>query len=556
MEKSNGPVNASWSELKDGEKELVDGEFLVDLLEGYRYGKDNVPAREFRFKAAATAPAPINTTEIEVEVEEDNDGSQAQQGNTSVRESTSSLFSSSDPIILETTVSETGSNNETGSNEESGSNQGTGSNEENGNNWLESSSTNLPKVENERQHNGEDCEMEEEEEEEEEKNERSSSVSEEKLLATQENYELGEGDEEKNERSTSDSEEKSNLEKLLATQENYELYCPSCNSCITRKVILKKRKRGKHVDSSPDLKHDVPVVEPSHIEEMEPPVKVHVTRIEDDAQEDKEEGIIFTCLACLKYFIRLGTRFLQLDYITGKPVEEPVEVNLEVKNSIQQSLPQIQPDRERFAVELLKSTVYGGLTETITSLGVVSSASASGSSTMNILALAVANLAGGLIVLAQNLQDLINNSDQEKDRYEELLGRRANFRIHILVAVMSYIFFGLIPPLVYAFSFYETGIKNYKLISVFSVSLLCVILLGLIKVYVRKLLNSRELTKAYLKSAAYYTSIVVASCGISYVVGDIMGEYTGKLSFVGLDQISITSPCYGIKPEECRFTSF
>lgn len=154
------------------------------------------------------------------------------------------------------------------------------------------------------------------------------------------------------------------------------------------------------------------------------------------------------------------------------------------------------------------------------------------------------------------LQDLINNSDQEKDRYEELLGRRANFRIHILVAVMSYIFFGIMPPLVYAFSFYETGIKNYKLISVFLVSLLCVILLGMIKVYVRKPPNSRELTKAYLKSAAYYTFTVVASCGISYFVGDIMGEYTGKLSLVGLDQISITSPCYGIKPEECRFTSF
>ena len=68
-------------------------------------------------------------------------------------------------------------------------------------------------------------------------------------------------------------------------------------------------------------------------------------------------------------------------------------------------------------------------------------------------------------------QDLRNSSDQEKDRYEELLGRRTKSRIHILVAVMSYIFFGLIPPLVYAFSFYETGIKNYKLISVFLGSL-------------------------------------------------------------------------------------
>ncbi|OAO96119.1 MEB2 [Arabidopsis thaliana] len=306
MEKSNQPVHVTLSELKDGDKEIVDAEFLVDLLESYRFGKDNVPAREFRSKAAATAPAPVNTTEIELE--EDNDGSQAQ-----------------DPIVLESTVSETGSNeeSETGSNEESE----TGSNEENGNNWLESSSTNLPNVENKRQRNGEDCEIEEEEE----NNERSLSDSEEKsnlekLLGTQENYELGNEDEEKNERSSSDSEEKSNLENLLATQENYELYCPSCSTCITRNVVLKKRKRGKHVNSSLDLKPDIPVVEPdepSDIEEMESPVKVYVpeTRIEDD-QEDKE-GTIFTCLVCdLKYFIRLGKKFLQLDYIRGKPVEK------------------------------------------------------------------------------------------------------------------------------------------------------------------------------------------------------------------------------------------
>lgn len=154
------------------------------------------------------------------------------------------------------------------------------------------------------------------------------------------------------------------------------------------------------------------------------------------------------------------------------------------------------------------------------------------------------------------LQDLRNNSDQDKDRYEELLGRRANFRLHILVAVLSYIFFGLIPPLVYAFSFYETGIKNYKLVSVFSVSLVCVILLGLIKVYVRKPPNLRESPRSYLKSAAYYTCIVVASSGISYVVGDIVGEYVGKLGWFSLDQVGSTSLFYGNKPEEYRFTSF
>ncbi|XP_024006713.1 membrane protein of ER body 2 isoform X2 [Eutrema salsugineum] len=510
MEKLDRPVNGDWF----GESEIVDADLLVNLLEAYRFGKDNVPAGKIRFKAEVTAP-PDNTTEMQGE--EDDDGSQGLVGNTSVHESMSSVSSNSDPIILDTT-SETGSDNEPGSNEESG------------NSWLESNSTNLPNAENERQRSTEEGEVEEECEIEEEK-------------------------EANSERSSSEPEEKSDLEKLLAIQENYELYCPSCSSCITRKVILKKKKHEKLGDLSANLKSDVHVVnESSEIEEIEPPVKVHVpeTRNKNDDQEDKKEGFIFTCLACLKHFLRSGVRILQLDYVREKPVDEP---EASKSSSTTEPPAQNKPDGERLAIELLKSTVYGGLSETITSLGVVSSASAAGSSTENILALAVANLAGGLIVLAQNLQDLRNSSEQEKDRYEELLGRRANIRMHILVAVLSYIFFGLIPPLVYAFSFYETGIKNYKLVSVFSVSLVCVILLGMVKVYVRKPPNLREPPKSYLKSAAYYTSVVVASSGITYVVGDIVGGYIGKLGWFSLDQIGLTSTFDRTKTEEYRFTN-
>lgn len=415
-------------------------------------------------------------------------------------------------------MSETGSHNEPVSNEESVYN------------LLESNSTDLPNVENERHQNAEEGE----------------------IVVVEEEKDKEEEEYKNSKRTSSESEEKSNLEKLLAMQENYELYCPSCSSCITRKVIIRKREHGKLVDLLP---------ESSEIEEIEPPVKAHAPEkpIENDDQEDKHEGsYILACLACLKYYIRLGTsRFLQRDYARGKPVDEQV-VHLEPRKSSNtaESLPQNKPDRERFTVELLKSTVYGGLTENITSLVVVSSASASGSSTENILALAVANLAGGLIVLAQNLHDLRNNSDQEKDRYNELLGRRDNIRMHVLVAVLSYIFFGLIAPLVYAFAFYQTGIKNYKLVSVFSVSLFCAIMLSMIKVYVRKPVNVRESLKPYLKSAAYYTSIVVVSSGISYIVGEIVGEYIRKLGWFSLHQTGLNSTFDGIKQEEYRFTSF
>uniref|UniRef100_A0A0A9D8S8 Uncharacterized protein n=1 Tax=Arundo donax TaxID=35708 RepID=A0A0A9D8S8_ARUDO len=37
--------------------------------------------------------------------------------------------------------------------------------------------------------------------------------------------------------------EEYDLEKILDEQETHDLYCPNCNSCITRRVILRKRKR-------------------------------------------------------------------------------------------------------------------------------------------------------------------------------------------------------------------------------------------------------------------------------------------------------------------------
>ncbi|CAF2016149.1 hypothetical protein HID58_077369 [Brassica napus] len=497
---------------KFGERgEIVDADFLVGLLDTFRFGKYNLPA----IKNVLNAPAKVTsaTEQQDKTTEKQDDGSQGLVGDASVRESIGSVSSSSDPVILDD-MSET----------------------ESGYNWLESNSTNLPSVENERHHNEDEGEIVEEEKEKEKDKDKDKDKEEEE--------EEEEKDENKNsERTSSDSEEKSNLETLLAIQEKYELYCPSCSSCITRKVILRKKEHGKLVDESSD------------IEEIEPHVKVHTPKkliTENEDQEYKEEGYLFACLACLKYYIRLGTRFLRRD-------DEPVEVLLESRESSNttesESPPQNKLDRERFLVELLKSTVYGGLTETITSLVVVSSASASGSSTENILALAVANLAGGLIVLAQNLQDLRNSSDQEKDRYNELLGRRDNIRLHVLVAVLSYVFFGLIAPLVYAFSFYQTGIKNYKLVSGFSVSLVCAIMLGMIKVYVRKPINVRPSPKPYLNSAAYYTSIVVVSSGISYIVGEIVGEYIRKLGLFSLYQTGLTSTLDGIKPEEYRFTS-
>ncbi|CAG7887888.1 unnamed protein product [Brassica rapa] len=183
-------------------------------------------------------------------------------------------------------------------------------------------------------------------------------------------------------------------------------------------------------------------------------------------------------------------------------------------------------------VEILKSIVYGGLIEAITSLGVISSAAGSGASTLNILVLGLANLFGGLILIIHNLQELreeepITTEDnqtnvQEEGRYKRLLGRRENFTLHVTVAIISFIITGLLPPIVYYFSFSKTHNRDYKVASVFGASLLCIVLLAIAKAHVRSPRGS------HLKSVLKYAMIAVSVSGISYVVGNFVDQLLEK----------------------------
>nr|AAL08260.1 AT4g27870/T27E11_110 [Arabidopsis thaliana] len=187
-------------------------------------------------------------------------------------------------------------------------------------------------------------------------------------------------------------------------------------------------------------------------------------------------------------------------------------------------------------LEILKSIVYGGLLEAITSLGVISSAAGSGASMLNILVLGLANLLGGLILIIHNLQELreeepirtttednqTNGREEEEGRYKRLLGRRENFTLHATVAILSFIITGILPPVVYYFSFSEKHNKDYKVASVFGASLFCIVLLAIAKAHVRYPRGS------YLKSILYYGSIAVSVSGISYVVGNFLEQLLEK----------------------------
>ncbi|WOK95332.1 hypothetical protein Cni_G04039 [Canna indica] len=179
--------------------------------------------------------------------------------------------------------------------------------------------------------------------------------------------------------------------------------------------------------------------------------------------------------------------------------------------------------------DVLKSIVYGGLIESITSLIAVSSAAGAESSTMSIIALGLANLIGGFLLIIHNLFELrtaqdeaAEQTDEQVGRYWELLGQRANFRLHFVVAIISYILVGSVPPVVYGFSFRMSDNKEYKLIAVAAASLLCVTLLAIGKAHVKP-------QKAYIRTLFYYLSLGVAESAISYIAGVMINSLLENL---------------------------
>ncbi|XP_030934270.1 membrane protein of ER body 2-like isoform X6 [Quercus lobata] len=185
--------------------------------------------------------------------------------------------------------------------------------------------------------------------------------------------------------------------------------------------------------------------------------------------------------------------------------------------------------------EILKSIVFGGLTESITSLGVVTSAASADATTMNIIALALANLVGGLFVIGHNLKELKNDpsrvasngTEEEVDRYQEVLGQKRNFILHASVAIVSFLVFGLVPPVVYGFSFYESDNRDLKLAAVAAASLLCITLLAIVKAYVQKPTDWYN----YITNILYYLAIGLGVSGISFLAGYLVRKLIEKLGW-------------------------
>nr|XP_027093175.1 membrane protein of ER body 2-like isoform X1 [Coffea arabica] len=321
----------------------------------------------------------------------------------------------------------------------------------------------------------------------------------------------------------------------IHTHDDYSMYCPNCSSRIT-KVVLRRKIRQRRV-----------------------PIPTQTERHD-----------LFGCLSCFKIvFPSAGNRLNPfLIFRAGKgpestpplqPVQQSPDASMPTSgttqdkgNFIKKPKSKIKGDDVRIRVghtqpgegiaetiaqsqssrslEIVRSIVYGGLMESIASLSVVSSAAASDATTLNIVALGLANLVGGLVVLAHNLRDLKygDSSETNESRYEEQLGRKEHFFLHAMLAVLSYLVFGLIPPVIYGFTFRESDDRDHKILAVAAASLLCIVILAIAKAYTR----GEHKFMAYFKTILYYVTSAVMVSGIAYAVGNLVNKLLERLGWL------------------------
>lgn len=90
--------------------------------------------------------------------------------------------------------------------------------------------------------------------------------------------------------------------------------------------------------------------------------------------------------------------------------------------------------------------------------------------------------------------------NKQEDRYHNLLGRRANFVPHAIVAVTSFLVFGSVPLAIYGILIAQNYSSEVKVAVVAATSLACIILLATSKVY------TQRPPKSHIKTVLHYVT--------------------------------------------------
>ncbi|VFQ95929.1 unnamed protein product [Cuscuta campestris] len=225
---------------------------------------------------------------------------------------------------------------------------------------------------------------------------------------------------------------------------------------------------------------------------------------------------------------------------SGREVHIPIEESTNEARALTTTTqgPTVESGRRgSSSIEVVKSVVYGGLVEAIASLTLVSSAAASGATTLRVFTIGVANLIGGLVIMAHNFMDLYKNHPASE--YQEVLGQKKHFLLHVIVALLSYLIFGLAPPVIYGFTFREGDDRDSKLLAVAVASFVFIVLLSIAKAYTQRGANT---FKEYSLTVLQYAVTAAMASGVSYVVGDLFGKMMDELGWYNSTPPNVVLP--------------
>ncbi|XP_042963756.1 membrane protein of ER body 2-like isoform X5 [Carya illinoinensis] len=329
------------------------------------------------------------------------------------------------------------------------------------------------------------------------------------------------------------------LETVYKKPATSDFYCPNCQACID-KVLIRSRLEEEQLRC------------PSCFAFLKPlgdwffrkPVPTQVPGIKEPTDQPKPEDAVHPLPPrpltpkSQKTPEQHGNKEPSYQSKPGDTVHPTPSSTLEAQTPIAVTGEILESTLEQdgaIKLEIVKSLVYGGLTESITSLSVVTSAASAAASTLSIVVLALANLIGGLFIIGHNLRDLkndqsrvaLNEAEEQVDRYIQVLGQKKNFIIHASVTVLSFLVCGLVPPVVYGFSFYKSDNSYLKLAVVAAASLVCITLLAIAKAYIQKPTR----WYMYLRTVLYYVSLGVGASGISYLAGYLFKLLIDKLGW-------------------------
>lgn len=130
--------------------------------------------------------------------------------------------------------------------------------------------------------------------------------------------------------------------------------------------------------------------------------------------------------------------------------------------------------------------------------------------------------------------DVAERSEQVGHYWLEL-GRRSKYQLHMVIAILSYILFGLLPPVIYGLSFRTSDNRENKMMVVAAASLLCIALLAIGKAHVKR-------PKTYITTLLYYISIGFSSAGLSYVAGVLITRLLAHFGLIDHGGASAPAP--------------